>query len=471
MMAQQLREIVLYSCCVCALSCGRIGFRLQDAGPALDADGGVCDDSDHDGVCDSADLCPGADDRHDADGDGFPDGCDPCGDGVVDVATGETCDTGDRDHPCPLDCDDQEACTQDAMAGSAASCNVVCTNLLITLPFNNDSCCPDGANNSNDSDCEPRCGNGVLEAGETCDPSSEMPCSADCDDADDCTQDERTGSEEDCTVVCSHAAITSLIAGDMCCPDGANNTTDADCSPLCGNGTIEGGETCDPPGSCPASCDDNDACTADVSSGAPQNCNVVCSSTPITAPFNGDGCCPPGANSTNDSDCQPLCGNGVVEAGEQCEGGGTSCTPSCTFTNRGQCLALLGSLPERGLGADNCSQCACSRCSTSMLDCYMNGDAQRDQFCRPVPECALDKGCVGTCSDDNFGCYGEFCWWGGNYPYSSTGPCKNSISAAVGGSTDPATVQSRSKNSAYSLYWAEAFGSCLQSKCASQCDL
>jgi hypothetical protein len=106
-----------------------------------------------------------------------------------------------------------------------------------------------------------------------------------------------------------------------------------------------------------------------------------------------------------------------------------------------------------------------------MLDCYRDGNASRDQNCPPVAQCALDRDCVGNCNDANFGCYGEFCWWGGNYPSRSTGPCKNPISAAAGGSTNASTVQSRSNNSSYPLYWAEAFGSCLQSRCRSQCNL
>lgn len=37
-----------------------------------------CPDGDSDGVCDSMDVCPGSDDALDEDGDGTPDGCDPC---------------------------------------------------------------------------------------------------------------------------------------------------------------------------------------------------------------------------------------------------------------------------------------------------------------------------------------------------------------------------------------------------------
>src|SRR5262249_4310649 len=39
----------------------------------------------------------------------------------------------------------------------------------ITMPKNNDGCCPPGANANNDNDCMPKCGNGVVEMGEQCD--------------------------------------------------------------------------------------------------------------------------------------------------------------------------------------------------------------------------------------------------------------------------------------------------------------
>jgi hypothetical protein len=38
-----------------------------------------------------------------------------------------------------------------------------------------------------------------------------------------------------------------------------------------------------------------------------------------TACANGDGCCPSACNASNDGDCAPRCGNGVVERGESCE--------------------------------------------------------------------------------------------------------------------------------------------------------
>lgn len=85
-------------------------------------------------------------------------------------------------------------------------------------------------------------------------------------------------------------------------------TQDSDAGPACLN--------C---GACPTDCDDADACTIDTGSGS--GCNLVCSHTPVAA-ANGDGCCPEGANATNDTDCKPRCGNGVTEAGEECDGQG-----------------------------------------------------------------------------------------------------------------------------------------------------
>jgi hypothetical protein len=466
----QLLKQVLGRCCLCLLlGCGRIGFPYQAAELDADGDAGACVDGDADGYCDGDDLCPDADDDDDADGDGFPDACDRCGDGVLDTAVGETCDPGLADAPCPDSCDDGFACTEDSLLGSAVSCDVVCTNIPIDAPFNDDDCCPEGANNTNDSDCEPECGNAAVEAGESCDPNSEGGCPESCDDASPCTIDALEGVADQCSATCSYTGVTAVMAGDSCCPPDANNTTDSDCSPLCGNGTIEAGETCDPPDTCPTACDDGDACTQDLASGAPQNCDAACGLLPVEAPFNGDGCCPPGANSTNDSDCPPVCGNAVIEAGEECDSG-AQCMANCTFTPQGRCLATVAQLPEVGLGDDPCSQCACSRCTTSMLNCYVNGNSQRDVYCPPAVECALEEACVGDC-DSGFKCFGEFCWWGGNYPQSAVGPCKNQLSAATGGTTDSATALSRAGDSAYPAYWAEQFTSCLQDRCPNSCDL
>lgn len=144
------------------------------------------------------------------------------------------------------------------------------------------------------------CDNGVIDAGETCDPPSSCPTA--CDDGDACTDDSLSGSAESCNALCTHEAVTACVGGDGCCPSSCDGTNDDDCAE-CGNDLVESGETCDPPSSCP-SCDDGDACTTDTSSGEAASCNLVCENTPVTECTSGDGCCPSGCDGQDD-DCAP----------------------------------------------------------------------------------------------------------------------------------------------------------------------
>lgn len=81
------------------------------------------DDSDGDGRCGDVDLCPGHDDFQDGDGDGVADGCDAC---PVDFFNDSDGDAAcDSDDPCPLDalndqdgdgvCDSLDQCPFDAL--------------------------------------------------------------------------------------------------------------------------------------------------------------------------------------------------------------------------------------------------------------------------------------------------------------------------------------------------------------------
>ncbi len=284
--------------------------------------------------------------------------CSPsCGNGVVEV--GETCDPRSS---CPASCDDGIDCTVDQMTGSRANCNVACSHTSVTTCVAGDGCCPAGCNANNDSDCSPKCGNGVVEDGETCDPKSSCPAS--CDDGMACTVDQMTGSRANCNVACSHTPITACASGDGCCPAGCNANSDSDCSPQCGNGVVEDGETCDPKSSCPASCGDGMACTVDQMTGSRANCNVACSHTPITDCVSDDGCCPAGCNANSDSDCSPQCGNGVVEAGETCDPK-SSCPASC----------------------DDGMACTVDQMTGSIADCDVACDHT------PITDCVSDDGC------------------------------------------------------------------------------
>jgi hypothetical protein len=149
------------------------------------------------------------------------------------------------------------------------------------------------------------CGNGVVEMGETCDTGIAAgqtgACPTSCTPPDSCT--------------------TSTLQNGGTCVASCQNTPIAPC---CGNGVVEPGETCDigiaagQPGACPTSCNDNNACTTDILTGAVATCNAVCTHQAVTACTNDDGCCPNGCTGANDNDCAK-CGNGVVDPLETCD--------------------------------------------------------------------------------------------------------------------------------------------------------
>jgi hypothetical protein len=179
----------------------------------------------------------------------------------------------------------------------------------------------------------PACGNGTLDTGEICDTAIAAnlagACPTSCDDGNACTLDALNNGGT-CQAVCANSPITQCKGGDGCCPDGCTIANDTDCSAKCGDRVVTSPETCDPPTSCPSSCDDGIACTTDIKTGSAANCNVVCSHQTIASCVGGDGCCPNGCTSGNDTDCLSTCGNGVVDAGETCDPpNSTTCSSTC----------------------------------------------------------------------------------------------------------------------------------------------
>jgi hypothetical protein len=151
----------------------------------------------------------------------------------------------------------------------------------------------------------------VLETGESCDwaipAGNPGACSFLCEDADACTGDITLGRTSDCTRTCRHVAILACHSGDGCCPSGCTPETDQDCRPaVCGNRSIEAGETCDPPSACPVVCpDDGDPCTAGRLLGDARTCSAHCVHMPITScsGATADRCCPAGCMAATDVDC------------------------------------------------------------------------------------------------------------------------------------------------------------------------
>jgi len=213
--------------------------------------------------------------------------------------------------------------------------------------------------------CQLKCGNGVVEAGEQCDDGDE----------------ENTGGYGRCSETCRLGprcgdGIRQANEGEAC-DDGKNDGSYGECAPgcelgpRCGDGEIQAdaGERCDDgddnvasgygEGICTLQCRPapycgdravdvahGEACDDGVNDGSPGSCEVDCSGW-VPLPECGDGNLDAGeqcdegnrngtASSSCDARCRNRCGNGVVDAGEECDDGvndgsfGT-CNSDCTL--------------------------------------------------------------------------------------------------------------------------------------------
>ena len=257
----------------------------------------------------SGDLCcpPGANRSVDSDCPAT------CGNNVVEAE--ESCDraiAAGQPGACLSACLPSSACAMAKLTGSPLQCTATCEVTAVTACLSGDGCCPPACGANQDADCPVVCGNGLVERGEACDKgiTAGFPgaCFATCENSESCTRVIATGSVENCSRRCSAFRNLACASGDGCCPVGCSFRTDLDCAPICGNGVVEDGETCDPATNCPTSCQaDADLCTAAKLVGDPAACTARCAQTPIVeCGATADQCCPSGCSMAgSDPDCKP----------------------------------------------------------------------------------------------------------------------------------------------------------------------
>ncbi len=126
----------------------------------------------------------------------------------------------------------------------------------------------------------------------------------------------------DCTTSACGDGVTNETAGEVCDDEGDSKTCDADCTAaLCGDLTVNeaAGEACDDG-------DETQTCNAD--------CSVAACGDGVLNETSGETCDDAGESATCDTDCSAAeCGDGLlnVAAAEECEGG-PGCSESCVIT-------------------------------------------------------------------------------------------------------------------------------------------
>ncbi|MEE8410825.1 MAG: hypothetical protein V3T05_14590, partial [Myxococcota bacterium] len=252
------------------------------------------------------------------------------------------------------------------------------------------------------SDCEPDfractslsvlCGDGNIDVGEICDSTNVAGM--------DCVDFGYTGGRLGCETDCSDFDLT-----------GCTGT-------LCGDNTTDAGEVCD------GSDTGSTTCSTLGFTGGTIGCLPDCSNFDTTGCTGGPVCgngvvefgedCDPPDGLTCDTNCRritlPICGNGIVELGEQCDPpDGTTCDNACQAigtTNRangspctadgncagGKCLTEATFGQPGGYCTSDCSSNACD--ATEECIAYGGGDAWCSPTCASITDCRFGYSCI-----------------------------------------------------------------------------
>ncbi len=318
-------------------------FTTEDATqPLPDGDGdGVADNIDNcpndanagqangdgDGLGDACDNCPEDNNANQADGDddGVGNACDNCPtDDNTDQADGDGDGAGDACDNCPANSNSGQADADGDGIGDACEGDQDGDGVA----DDDDNCIAAGNTTQTDSD-----GDNLGDACDNC-PNDANALQSDTDEdglgdvCDACPNDALNDADADgvCGDIDQCVSAPRAIVDAVGCPVSTGGTPPPPPpTAVCGNGTVESGETCDD-GNTVA----GDGCDASCQT---ETAGPVCGDGTIDAgetcddgnTVSGDGC---------DANCQtevvdPLCGNGTLDAGETCDDGNTDAGDGC----------------------------------------------------------------------------------------------------------------------------------------------
>lgn len=234
----------------------------------------------------------------------------------------------------------------------------------------------------------PVCGNGVVEAGEDCEPGP--GCSQSC---------VKLGSAV-CALTCSNQPERTCTSDRDCSGNGTCQTNGVNC---CGNGVLEtaAGEECDTRGNAL----DGDGCSSVCLNEGSRAIGSICGDGTRDFEENRGGeDCDDGNNRGADG-CSALClnegtipiafvyatcGNGVIEAGEDCETG-PGCSAQCLNEGTRACVFVCSNEPGRSCRASTDCRNG-GLCQPVSTPCCGNGGNPE-----PGEDCDGTQGCSASC--------------------------------------------------------------------------
>src|SRR5690606_24071576 len=155
---------------------------------------------------------------------------------------------------------------------------------------------------------------------------------------------------------CSIRILTIAVALLFLASCGGRGGTKKNVAPECGNGLLGASEKYDPgiaagaPRAGPTSCGEGaDECGTATLVGVPLQCTAECVMVAAECGID-DGCCPEGCDGSTDPDCSNVCGNGLVEGSEVCDG---NCPSTCDDRNTCTIDSFSGSVESCSLRCQN----------------------------------------------------------------------------------------------------------------------